>query len=190
MTDPIPDKAPSSAPAVSIRPAGTLDAVWLERWRTEPTVRQHQPLTRASLTQLKSELARQNPADLYRGRGDKFQWIVLVDRRPAGWITLVVTNWEHGLGEIGYALSTPFQRQGVMREALGRLLDDLFRNTSLMRIEARCAVDNRASAAVLDALRFTREGLLRDFFVLDGRRVDNHLYAVLRRDWRAREEER
>jgi len=183
MTDPIPSRPPDARPLVTIRPAGTLDAVWLERWRAEPTVRQHQPLSHASTAQIKSELSRQNPADLYRGRGDKFQWIILANSRPAGWITLVVTNWEHGLGEIGYALSTVYQRQGLMRTALEFLLDDLFHNTSLARVEARCSVENQASSAVLEAIGFTREGLLRQFFVLGRHRIDNYLYSILRTDW-------
>ena len=99
--------------------------------------------------------------ELRRGRGQKFQWIVLVDAAPAGWITLVVANWEHGLAEIGYALSTPYQRRGVMPAALAQLLADLFLDSPLQRVEARCAVENVASQRVLERLGFRREGLLR-----------------------------
>ncbi len=70
-----------------------------------------------------------------------------------------------------------------MVQALEQLLRDLFERTELRRIEARCAVDNRASMTVLDRLGFHREGLLRQFFVLRGEPVDNYLYALLRQDW-------
>lgn len=168
--------------AVAVRPASPRDATLLYHWRSEPSVRQHQPLSRLSIAQLRAEIAAQSIDGLYRGHGEKFQWIVTAPE-PVGWITLVVANWEHGLAEIGYALSTRHQRRGIMIRALEPLLDDLFTRTSLRRIEARCAVRNTASRRVLQNLGFEREGLLRQFFVLRGDAVDNYLYALLRDDW-------
>jgi len=167
---------------VSIRPALPRDATLLYQWRSEPSVRQHQPLSHLSLAQLRAELANQSIDNLYRNRGDRFQWIVEAPD-PSGWITLVVANWEHGLAEIGYALSTGQQRRGIMRRALETLLAELFADTGLRRLEARCAVQNEASQRVLEALGFRREGTLRRFFVLRGTPVDNHLYALLRGEW-------
>ncbi|HEX9670423.1 MAG TPA: GNAT family protein [Thermoanaerobaculia bacterium] len=165
---------------VILRPAAPRDAELLRLWRSEPSVRRHQPLNDLPVSQLRADVAGQRIADLYRGRGEKFQWIVICDGQPAGWITLVVSNWEHGLAEVGYALSTPFQRRGLMTEALRQLLDDLFANTTLERIEARCAVENVSSQRVLEKNDFRREGLLLGYFKLRGRRVDNYLYGRLR----------
>lgn len=178
-----PDHDRHQAPRVSIRPVRPSDAPLLDRWRLEPSIRQHQPLSDASTAQLLADLHRQHHGDLYASRGEKFQWVILHDREPAGWITLVIINWSHGLAEIGYALSTDSQRQGVMAEALRQLLSDLFTRTAVRRIEARCAVDNRASRQVLERLGFAREGFLRSYFVLRGKPVDNYLYAILRSDW-------
>lgn len=164
---------------MTLRRAGPADAVLLGRWRAERTVGEHQPLHELGPSELRTDLAGQAGDDLYRSRGEKFQWIVLADGEPAGWITLVIANWEHGLAEIGYALSTSYQRQGLMPRALSILLDELFSRTTLFRIEARCSVDNLASQRVLDRLGFRREGRLRGYFRLHGRRVDNYLYALL-----------
>src|SRR5947208_12243630 len=122
-------------PHVHLRPATPRDADLLRQWRAEPTVRRFQPLNELPTAQLRADVASQRMADLYRGRGEKFQWIVEVDAEAAGWITLVVSNWEHGLAEVGYALSTIFQNRGVMSEALAILLDDLLHNTLLERAE-------------------------------------------------------
>ena len=173
----------STGHQVALRPAQAADAIYLSQWRGEPSVRQFQPLGSASLAQLQAELGRQDMTDLYRGKGDKFQWIVRLGDQPIGWITLVVTNWDHGLAEMGYALSTPYQRRGLMPQALTQLLAELFLRTKLERLEARCAVDNVASQKVLERLGFRREGRLRDYFLLRGQRVDNFLYAILRRDF-------
>lgn len=168
---------------ITLRAAQPADAVHLCSWRDEPTVRQFQPLGTASLAQLRAELGRQSMTELYRGQGEKFQWIVRFEDQPVGWITLVITNWDHGLAEIGYALSTPYQGLGIMPQALTLLLAELFLRSKLDRIEARCAIDNARSQRVLERLGFQREGHLRDYFVLRGKRVDNYLYAILRRDF-------
>lgn len=173
----------SPLPVVGLRPARPADAVFLKRWRTEASVGQHQPLGEVTAAQLRAELAAQRPEALYRGRSEKFQWIVTVDQEPAGWITLVVTNWDHGLAEFGYALATAYQRRGLMAAAIEQLLADLFLNTPIERLEARCSVDNIASRKVLEKLGFRQEGRLRGYFRLHGERVDNHLYAMLREDY-------
>lgn len=167
----------------TIRPALPGDAVALDRWRAERSVRRHQPLQEATVSELRSDLARQRMEDLYRGQGERFQWIVLSDGEPAGWITLAVLSWEHGLAEIGYALATAYQGRGIMREALALLLPELFAAAGIERIEARCSVENVASQRLLKGLGFEQEARLRSYFLLAGRRVDNYLYALLRADY-------
>ncbi|HVT61110.1 MAG TPA: GNAT family protein [Thermoanaerobaculia bacterium] len=180
----------SSQPAVALRPAAPRDADLLRQWRAETSVRRYQPLNDLPTSQLRADVANQRISELYRGQGDKFQWIVQIDGQPAGWITLVVSNWEHGLAEVGYALSTAFQARGLMTGALGLLLADLFHNTPLERIEARCAIENLASQRVLEKNAFQREGQLRGYFRLRGRRVDNYLFALLRDDYLAHRDRR
>ncbi len=168
---------------VDLRPATSDDAVLLKRWRAEASVRRYQPLRDVSVSQLRADLLTHGAADLYRCRGERFVWIIDVDDQPAGWITLVVNNWEHGLGEIGYALSTDFQGHGVMTRALVLLLPELFLRSNLERLEARCAVGNVASQRVLEKLGFALEGQLRAYFRLGNERVDHLLYSMLRSDY-------
>jgi ribosomal-protein-alanine N-acetyltransferase len=176
----IPERRADLDHEVSLRPATPRDAEILRQWRSEPSVRRYQPLNDLPVSQLRADVASQRMADLYRGRGEKFQWIVQVDGEAAGWLTLVVSNWEHGLAEVGYALTTHLQARGVMTEALRQLLADLFSNTPVERVEARCAIENTASQRVLEKNGFRREGVLLGYFKLRGRRIDNYLYARLR----------
>ena len=169
--------------AVRIRPARVGDAPLFRSWRAEPTVRRFQPLRDVALSQIRQDVASQNVDDLYHSRGERFQWVVEAGERPAGWITLVVGNWEHGLCETGFALTTDYQGRGVMTQALAVLLPELFLNTRLQRVEARCAVENVASRRVLEKVGFKCEGVLRGYFLLHGRRVDHYLYAILRDDY-------
>lgn len=178
----------TESPRCTLRPARPGDATRLAAWRLDPTIRAHQPLPIIGEEQLRFDLQRQQTYDLAHGRGEKFQWIIEADGTPAGWITLAIINWEHGLAEVGYALVPKFQRHGVMPQALRQLLELLFRKTRLMRIEARCASRNVGSRRVLERSGFQREGTLRQYFTLDGERLDNELYAILRADWQAEHE--
>jgi [ribosomal protein S5]-alanine N-acetyltransferase len=171
------------AHSVVLRPAEPDDAPLLRQWRSEASVRRHQPLAPLTVGQLRAEILSRRHQDLYHGRGDRFDWIILLGEQPVGWITLVVHSWDHGLGECGYALSTPYQGRGIMTRALGLLVEDLFRHTSLYRLEARCATENLASQGVLEKLGFQREGTLRGYFQLNGARVDNVLFGLTRPDW-------
>lgn len=180
----VADREPQ-ARRVAIRAALPGDAGSLYAWRQEETVRRHQPLQDTSAGELRADLARQRMEDLYRGRGERFQWIVMVDGESAGWITLAILSWEHGLAEIGYALATRFQGLRLMEEALGQLLPELFVAVGIERLEARCSVENVRSAAVLERLGFQREGRLRSYFSLHGSRIDNFLYALLRDEFLA-----
>lgn len=176
-----PERRPE--PVVRLRPAAPRDADLLWRWRGEWSIRRYQPLHDLTIQQLRNEVAAQKVGDLYQGRGEKFQWIVLVDDQASGWITLVVNNWEHGLGEIGYALGASTQGRGVMTRAVALLVDEAFRRSPIERLEARCAVENSASRRVLEKNGFRYEGLLRGYFRLRGRRIDNLLFALLRTDY-------
>lgn len=168
---------------VTLRGALPGDAANLFAWRAEESVRQHQPLQETTAAELRADLARQRMDDLYRGRGERFQWIVLVDGESAGWITLAVLSWEHSLAEIGYALASEYQGMRLMGEALAQLLPEIFLAVGIERLEARCSVDNVRSQSVLDRLGFVREGRLRSYFTLHGRRIDNYLYSLLRSDY-------
>ncbi|MEE2778331.1 MAG: GNAT family protein [Acidobacteriota bacterium] len=176
--------SPAYVPApVHLRPARVSDAALFRDWRAEPSVRRHQPLRDIAVSQIRADVAAQNIDDLYRSRGERFQWVIELRSTPVGWITLVVANWEHGLCEMGFALSSPYQGQGLMVQALALLLPEIFLHTSLYRVEARCSVENYGSRRVLEKSGFQREGELRGYFMLDDRRVDHYLYSILRDDW-------
>jgi ribosomal-protein-alanine N-acetyltransferase len=111
--------------------------------------------------------------------------VVLEEGKPVGWITLLVQSWVHGIAEIGFSLTTSAQGRGLMVQAMELLLPTIFLGTTLERLEARCTLDNLRSQRVLERLGFVREGRLRSYFVLEGRRVDNYLYALLRPEFLA-----
>jgi RimJ/RimL family protein N-acetyltransferase len=67
---------------------------------------------------------------------------------------------------------------------LTALLSHAFAGMGLRRIEAEVDPRNRASAALLGQLGFTREGLLRQRWVRKGEPHDVEIHGLLRDDWR------
>lgn len=86
--------------------------------------------------------------------------------------------------EIGFSLQRRHWGHGYMSEAAGRLIDHAFDEFGLRRIEADIDPRNQSSANLLERLGFTREGLLRERWVVGGEVSDSALYGLLKTDRR------
>ena len=73
-----------------------------------------------------------------------------------------------------------------MHEALRALLDFGFGELDLNRIEADIDPRNSASARTLERLGFTKEGYLRERWIVGDEVSDTALYGLLRREWMER----
>lgn len=180
-----PPAAPAGpAPRVRLRPFVPADLDRLARWREEPEARAHQPLRRLTREELQLELEAGSGGPISDRARSRFQWVIerLEDRAALGWVTLTVRSREHGIAEVGYALSAAYHRRGYGTEALALLVQRAFAEPEIHRIEAVCSVENVPSWRLLERLGFRREGRLRGYYVIDGRRVDHYLYARLKRD--------
>lgn len=94
-------------------------------------------------------------------------------------------NTESRRAELGYALSADAWGNGYMDEALKALLAVAFKELALNRLEADIDPRNLASARTLQRLGFTREGRLRERWIVAGEVSDSDLYGLLRDDWQA-----
>ena len=86
--------------------------------------------------------------------------------------------------EIGYDLSPEYWGQGYMREVLKAVLEHGFEQMALHRIEAFVYPENVRSLRLLQKLGFETEGVLRDYFCLNGQFYDHCLLALLHQDWK------
>ncbi len=92
--------------------------------------------------------------------------------------------------ELGYTLATTAQGRGLATEAVGAWLTYAFRAYHLHRVTALLDVENHRSAALLERLGFRREGHYLQSGWFKGRWCDEYLYAILREEWQARQQER
>jgi [ribosomal protein S5]-alanine N-acetyltransferase len=112
---------------------------------------------------------------------------LVVEARATGQVigTCLLFRLDEGSAraELGYVLGRQHWGRGLMREALGALLDHAFGTLALRRIEAEVNPDNLASNRLAAALGFTLEGRLRQRWTNHGEHVDIHFYGLLRDEW-------
>ena len=79
----------------------------------------------------------------------------------------------------GYWVAAPARARGVARRALSLLCGYGFEELGVQRIELWIEPANPASLRVAEAVGFVREGLLRSFMAIGGRRRDMLMYSLL-----------
>jgi ribosomal-protein-alanine N-acetyltransferase len=99
--------------------------------------------------------------------------------RLIGTICLWNIQKENYRAEIGYVLHPEFWRKGIMKEAIQQVIEYGFKKMGLHSIEARIHADNKASAAILEATGFLKEGLLKEEFCFRGKFSDTVIYSQL-----------
>lgn len=81
--------------------------------------------------------------------------------------------------EIGYALHPAYWRQGIMKETINKIIEYGFSSLGLHSIEALLSAGNTASAAILEATGFVKEGYLKENFYFRGKFSDTIIYSRL-----------
>ncbi|MFA9446874.1 GNAT family N-acetyltransferase [Egicoccus sp. AB-alg6-2] len=175
-------------PTVRLRRFRPDDADALAAYRSDPDTARFQgwstPFPLARARELVDEFAAGEP-----GRpGTTFQYAV--ERvEAAGLIgdVMLSTGDDLRLVEIGFTLAPEHRGAGHATAAIRLLLDHLFAAGSpVHRVEARLDPRNARSAALLDRLGFTCEGVLRESYWDDGGWTDDAVYGLLGREYTAR----
>ena len=82
-------------------------------------------------------------------------------------------------GYMGYYAFAGHERQGLMTEALRRVIRHMFRQLGLHRLEANIQPGNRASIALVRACGFRHEGFSPRYLKIHGRWRDHERWALL-----------
>jgi [ribosomal protein S5]-alanine N-acetyltransferase len=124
---------------------------------------------------------------LSRGEAAPFAIVSADDGSFLGSVEVTLLDRRSGRGEIGYWIAAPARRQGVALRAVRLIsawaLDDL----ELERLELLVEPDNGPSQGVAEAAGFTREGILRSYRPMKGRRPDFIVFSLLPEDEAAQE---
>ena len=81
--------------------------------------------------------------------------------------------------EVAYWIGKPFWGRGIMTAVVGVACQFAIERWNLVRISAPVFDGNVASARVLEKCGFEFEGLMRGYYLKDGRFIDARLYSLL-----------
>ena len=125
-------------------------------------------------------------------------WLLTTDQLPrVKYVFVIENNKKEFIGIIGMNIGRPkyryaevwfklhplFWNNGYATEVVKCLLQFGFAQLTLHRIEAGCAVENLASAKVLEKCGFIKEGRCRKKLPIRGEWKDNFEFALLDEDY-------
>jgi ribosomal-protein-alanine N-acetyltransferase len=99
--------------------------------------------------------------------------------------TIDFVSWQpkHNSAEIGYAISHDYWGKGIMTEAVKAVIKFGFEHMDLVRIQARCFVENIGSARVMEKSGMSFEGITRKGFFAKEKHHDLKTYSILKEEF-------
>jgi RimJ/RimL family protein N-acetyltransferase len=163
------------------------DAPVLAAYRSDPDVARYQSWD-APFPLLRAETAVANFIASDPGSAGWFQYAIEHAREKVLIGDVAVHLHDNLLqAELGFTLSPAYQGKGYATEAVGAVLDRLFRVQGLHKVTGECDARNAPSAGLMERLGFTREGHLRQQTFIKGEWTDDLLYGLLAPEWLLRD---
>ncbi len=175
---------PRRLPDVRLIPARPEHAPLLLAWRSDPQAQAMNPYQLLGERDLAQKLSRCGGTLTDEASRD-CRWIILCGKEPVGTVS-AKPSWMMRHAEIGYQVAPLRQGQGIGRAAVSRLCDHAFRESRMERLFALIHHANDRSCRLAAALGFQREGVLRQHYLIQGKRVDEVVWGILRNEWLAR----
>lgn len=97
-------------------------------------------------------------------------------------------QWNHDLktAQVGYWIGSEYEGKGIVSKSLSALIDFLFKQVGLAKLELHYVAANERSAAVAKRLGFRIEGIIRRGALRNGQAEDLVITGLLRTEWPGR----
>ena len=115
-------------------------------------------------------------------RGDGFHCGIWYDQKLVGVIGLHYLDLVNKRTSIGYYLAEDAQKKGIMTLCTKALIQYVYEEYDIHRIEIRMSTKNKKSRAIPIRLGFTHEGILRSEERLQGEFSDSYVFSLLREE--------
>ena len=114
-----------------------------------------------------------------------YQWAIVLKElgEPIGSISVVRNIDKIKAAHIGYCIGYDWWHQGIMTEAFQGVIDFLFGEVGINRIETQHDTNNPRSGSVMRSCGLSFEGTHRQADLNNTGIVDTSFYAILREDW-------
>ena len=118
-----------------------------------------------------------------------YHWGISLNEVLIGSIGVYIDNEHDHRAGLGYCIGRNWWDKGYMSEAVKAVIDNMYTNTDVERIEAYHAVENPASGKVMLKAGMEREGLARSKFKSSaGTFEDSDEYGIVREMWEVQKE--
>ncbi|WP_010663172.1 GNAT family N-acetyltransferase [Marinilabilia salmonicolor] len=171
---------------LNIRPVSVADKEMVFEYRSDKEVNKYQGWIPETITDVEvfiDKTSRQlNVPETW------FQF-VLVEKsinQIIGDIGVHFLDKENRQVEIGCTLNKDFHNKGYATEAVERVLDFLFFDLKKHRVIASIDPENNSSIRLVERLGFRKEAHFIESLYLNGKWVDDLVYAILDREWTER----
>jgi len=148
-------------------------------WRNESSSKRFNPLQTRTQEELAVRLD-QCGSDLSDEQYTEYRWFIVFEDAIVGSVALTNMNWVHRHASLGYQVGETHQGKGFATEGVRQLMEMAWSRSTLHRVEALIHTGNVPSRRLVERLGFVHEGTLRDYFQIEGRYVDEELYAMIR----------
>ncbi len=101
-----------------------------------------------------------------------------------GTVGLIAASPKNRTYELAYAISEEHWGKGLVVEASKPLINYVFKNFAIERLQCRCEILNPQSARVMEKLGMEYEGTLKASMFIKGKARDMHMYSLVRSDFR------
>jgi len=168
------------------------DAEVFSTYRSDPEVARYQgwdtPFTFEQATRFINEMSTKLPGV----PGEWYQLAITLKKneRVIGDCAFKILQDSIQQAELGITLAARFQGNGFAYEALISLINYLFMQYDLHRVQANCDEENFHSYNLLNRLGFREEAHFKENLWFKGRWSSEYWFAVLRREWDAKRTEK
>jgi RimJ/RimL family protein N-acetyltransferase len=172
-------------PRLNLRSFEDRDIVPFAEYRSDPQVAKYQgweaPFSLAQASEFVEEMKNRTP-------GEPGMWLQLAIEHKStsemlGDVAFKRLFNDPRQAEIGFTLARESQGKGYALEAVTRLIDYLFKELDLHRVQANCDPDNLASARLMQRAGMRHEGRFIESLWFKGCWASEDWYAILQREW-------
>lgn len=166
---------PLSDDAVTIRPLTPQDRALFAKARADPTIAHRFGTQTSAVDDQIQHFIRL----LQAGRGGA---LTIAPHQQAAVGAVFLENHDPDSGDIGYWLLSPHRGHGYATRGLRLAATWALQSLGWARLQLWIEPDNEPSLRVAEAAGFIREGVLRSYGVIDGRRCDAVFFSLLPSD--------
>jgi RimJ/RimL family protein N-acetyltransferase len=167
-----------------IRPIENKDAVELFEYRSDAITNKFQGFIPKKIEEV-FEFIKNNPSEF--NIVDSWFQLVIIEKKSKkliGDIGVHFIDTDKKQVELGITIAKKYQKKGFASEALKEIIYYLFNELGKHRITASIDPENNNSIKLFEGIGFRKEAHFIESLFIDGKWVDDVIYAILKKEWK------